>query len=678
MCQLHPAGLYECTLAQCPRDLVYRLQAHWGERQWLLEDPYRFPPCLSDGDFYYFAEGSEETAWRYLGANQRTVDGVAGVLFAVWAPNARRVSVVGDFNGWDGRRHVMRRHPASGVWELFIPQVAELSLYKYELVDAAGVVLPLKADPFARSMQHPPQTACRVPGAGNFNWRDGAWLERRAAARAVAEAISIYEVHAASWRRRVTEGNRYLSYLELADELIPYVVEQGFTHIQLLPLSEYPFDGSWGYQPLGLYAPSIRFGAPDELRTFVDRCHVSGIGVLLDWVPGHFPADDHGLGRFDGTALYEHEDPRQGLHPDWNTLIYNYGRGEVISYLLSNANYWLEEFHIDGLRVDAVASMLYLDYSRRQGEWIPNPHGGRENLAAITLLREVNRRMYARHPGILMVAEESTAWSGVSRPVDAGGLGFGFKWNMGWMNDSLRYMARDPVHRSYHHEEMTFGILYAWDENFILPLSHDEVVHGKHSLLEKMPGDDWRQFANLRAYLGFMWAYPGKKLLFMGGEIAQRREWNHDRELDWELLAQGTHRGVQQLVRDLNRVYRDLAALYRRDCEPGGFTWLQPDRRGMSLFAWLRLGGEGAPPVVVVANFTPRVHHGYRVGAPRAGWYAECLNTDASEYGGSGQGNLGGAMADDRGADGQPCSLAITVPPLATLILVHRPGGEAL
>nr|WP_268939931.1 1,4-alpha-glucan branching protein GlgB [Parahaliea maris] len=670
---VHPAGLFEGYLEGRQQPFAYRLRASWGPAQAVLHDPYRFPACLAPEQLYYLAEGTEEFAWRLLGANTRVVDGVAGVLFAVWAPNARRVSVVGDFNDWNGCRHPMRLHPSSGVWELFIPELPDGTLYKYEILGPRGVLLPLKADPYARGMQHPPQTASRVVAEGAFQWGDGAWLERRAANHAVAQPISIYEVHAGSWRRREAEGNRYLSYLEMAEELLPYVREQGFTHIQLMPVSEYPFDGSWGYQPLGLYAPSIRFGTPDEFRRFVDTCHAEGIGVLLDWVPGHFPTDPHGLGRFDGTALYEHADRRQGFHPDWNTLIYNYGRGEVVSYLISNANYWLEEFHLDGLRVDAVASMLYLDYSRREGEWIANLHGGRENLEAITLLKEVNRRIYARHPGVLMVAEESTAWPGVSQPVDSGGLGFGFKWNMGWMNDSLRYMERDPVHRRFHHDEMTFGIVYAWDENFVLPLSHDEVVHGKRSLLFKMPGDDWQQFANLRAFLAFMWGYPGKKLLFMGGEFAQRREWNHDRGLDWHLLEEPAHRGVQQLVRDLNAVYRSLAALHRHDCEDGGFNWLQANQRDLSVFAWLRWGGEGQPPVLVIANFTPRVHHGYCVGAPLSGWYEECINSDASAYGGSGQGNLGGAQTLPQPADGQPCSLQLTVPPLATLILVHRP-----
>ncbi len=675
--QVHPAGLFEAILQRRKNRFDYLLRVNWGEHQIEIEDPYRFAPCLQESDLYYFLEGTEECAWRLLGATSRSVDGVDGVLFAVWAPNAQRVAVVGEFNGWDGRRHVMRRHPGCGVWEIFVPAVADGALYKFEVVAANGEVLPLKADPFARSMQHPPETASRVVYRRDYPWADGDWMARRQAEDTLRSPLSIYEVHAASWRRRQAEGNRYLSYRELADELIPYVTELGFTHIQLMPVSEYPFDGSWGYQPLGLYAPSIRFGTPDEFREFVDRCHQHDIGVLLDWVPGHFPTDPHGLGRFDGTALYEHADPRQGFHPDWNTLIYNYGRSEVVSFLLSNANYWLEEFHIDGLRVDAVASMLYLDYSRKAGEWIPNREGGRENLDAIALLQEVNRRLYGLHPGILMVAEESTAWPGVSRPVHEGGLGFGFKWNMGWMNDSLRYIARDPVHRSFHHDEMTFGIVYAWDENFVLPLSHDEVVHGKRSLLEKMPGDDWQRFAGLRAYLAFMWAYPGKKLLFMGGEFAQRREWNHDRELDWALLGYDSHRGVQSLVRDLNRVYRALPALHRGDCEPGGFTWLQADRRDISLFAWLRHGSEGEAAVLVVVNFTPHLHANYTVGAPLPGWYEECINSDARDYGGSGQGNLGGVEARSEPADGQPCSLQLTVPPLAALVLAYRPDQEA-
>lgn len=627
------------------------------------------PALVRDQDFYFFSEGTEEFAYRLLGAHPRTVESVEGVLFTVWAPSARRVAVVGDFNGWDGSQHRMRLHPASGVWEIFVPAVADQSLYKYEIMAADGTLLPLKADPFAHSMQHPPETASRVLlREGKYAWGDHAWMAARAAQQ--QRPVSIYEIHAGSWRRREQENNRYLSYLELADELIPYVLELGFTHIQLMPISEFPFDGSWGYQPVGLYAPSIRFGTPHEFRAFVDRCHQHGLGVLLDWVPGHFPTDPHGLARFDGTALYEHEDPRKGFHPDWNTLIYNYGRREVISFLLSNANYWLEEYHLDGLRVDAVASMLYLDYSRKSGEWLPNEHGGRENLEAINLLQLVNERVHARHPGVMMVAEESTAWPGVSRPVHDGGLGFGFKWNMGWMNDSLRYMARDPIHRRYHHDELTFSMVYAWDENFVLCLSHDEVVHGKGALLDKMPGDEWQQFANLRAYLGFMWGHPGKKLLFMGCEFAQRREWNHDRGLDWELLEQAPHRGMQRLVGDLNALYRSLPALYEKDCEPGGFQWLQADRRAVSVYAWLRWGRAHGPRVLVVSNLTPQVHHRYRIGVPDPGWYRECINTDAREYGGSGQGNLGGVEAQAGACDGQPWTLTLTLPPLATIMLL--------
>ena len=625
--QVHPGGLFERCIQNRSREFDYLLAIDYRGHRVVQEDPYRFPSCLSPDDLYLFSEGTQERAYRVFGAHARQVEGVEGVLFAVWAPSAQRVSVVGDFNFWDGRRHVMRLHPGSGVWEIFIPDVHDNAHYKFEIVAAGGEVLPLKSDPFARSMQHPPQTASRVVLDESYPWRDEAWMTRRAGSEGIREPMSIYEVHLASWRRRSEQGNRYLSYRELAEELIPYVLDMGFTHIELMPVSEYPFDGSWGYQPVGMYAPSIRFGTPWEFKYFVDHCHQAGLGVLLDWVPGHFPADAHGLGAFDGSCLYEHADKRRGLHPDWNTLIYNYGRAEVISYLVSNAMYWLDEYHIDGLRVDAVASMLYLDYSREDGEWLPNREGGRENLEAIDFLRNVNSRSYFNRPGIAMIAEESTAWPGVSKPVSDGGLGFGYKWNMGWMNDTLRYMARDPVHRRYHHNEMTFGIAYAWSENFVLPLSHDEVVHGKRSLLEKMPGDEWQQFANLRAYLGFMWGHPGKKLLFMGGEFAQRREWDHDHGLDWQLLEQVPHRGMQQLVRDLNHLYTATPALYERDCEAGGFEWLQVDNAETSVFAWLRRATDGAP-VIVVRNFTPTVPY-----------------------------------------DGRPVSISVTVPPLATLVL---------
>ncbi len=663
--RIHEAGLFEAVLPRRKNRFPYRLLID-GEQ--LLEDPYRFGSLIDADDLYLFNEGTHEHAYRWMGAHPCRVDGVDGVSFVVWAPAARRVSVVGDFNDWDGRRHLMRCHPGAGIWEIFIPGVPTWALYKFEILGADGRLLPLKADPYARSMQHPPETASRVTPAAGYRWGDAEWMAARAQADPLRQPLSIYEVHAGSWRRRPEEGNRYLSYAELADELIPYVLDMGFTHVQFMPLSEYPFDGSWGYQPIGLFAPTIRHGTPDEFRAFVDRCHQHGIGVLLDWVPGHFPTDEHGIGRFDGSCLYEHADPRKGYHPDWNTLIYNYGRREVLTYLLSNANYWLDEFHIDGLRVDAVASMLYLDYSREEGEWLPNVHGGRENLEAIAFMQAVNSRVYANHPGIMMIAEESTAWPGVSQPVYSGGLGFGFKWNMGWMNDSLEYMRRDPIHRRYHVREITFSIFYAWSENFILPLSHDEVVHGKGSLLNKMPGDEWRQFANLRAYLGFMWAHPGKKLLFMGGEIGQRSEWNHDASLDWHLLDDPRHAGVQRYVRDLNRLHRELPALHALDASPQGFEWLQVNSGGESVYAWLRRAADGERFVVVIANLTPQTHHDYPLGVPRAGRYAERLNSDARDYGGSGQGNAGAAIAVDGEWDQRPATLRVTLPPLATLI----------
>jgi len=674
MHQVHVDGLFEKTLGNRKKRFDYFLRVEYNGRQVDVEDVYRFPPSLDDDDLYLFGEGTQERSFRWMGARPRQLEGVHGVLFVVWAPFARRVSVVGDFNHWDGRCHVMRLHPASGIWELFVPHLPQYANYKYEVVDGHGQRLPLKSDPYARSMQHPPQTASRVVMEDGHQWGDGDWMARRRDANTHARPIAIYEVHLASWRRRLAEDDRYLSYRELADELVSYVVEMGFTHLQLMPVSEYPFDGSWGYQPLGMYAPSIRFGTPAEFKYFVDRCHRADIGVLLDWVPGHFPTDEHGLGRFDGSCLYEHEDKRQGFHPDWNTLIYNYGRGEVLSYLLSNAMYWLEEFHIDGLRVDAVASMLYLDYSREEGHWIPNKLGGRENLEAVEFLRAVNRRVYFNHPGVMMVAEESTDWPGVSRPADNGGLGFGYKWNMGWMNDTLRYMERDPIHRQYHHNEMTFGTSYAWSENFVLPLSHDEVVHGKGSLLGKMPGDEWQQFANLRAYLAFMWGHPGKKLLFMGGEFAQREEWNHDGELDWSLLDCAGHRGVQSLVRDLNRLYRSLPALYELDCNAAGFEWVQPDNHQTSIFAWLRRAERDASAALVVSNFTPVVQLDYRVGVPARGYYAERLSTDAEAYGGSNVGNFGGLHALAQPWDGQPYSLHLSLPPLATVIFELVPA----
>lgn len=665
-------GLFEAVMPRRKNRFDYRLKVRYADADLIQEDPYCFPPVLSDDDLYLFCEGTQERAYRWMGAHPRRVDGVDGVLFAVWAPAASRVSVVGDFNLWDGRRHVMRKHPAAGVWEVFIPGVEAQALYKYEILDAQGKLLPLKSDPYARSMQHPPETASRVVGDSGFSWSDKSWMKQRAVRQGTDQPISIYEVHAGSWRRNAGEGNRYLSYRELADELIPYVVEMGFTHIQLMPISEYPFDGSWGYQPIGLFAPSIRFGTPDELRYFVDRCHRHQIGVLVDWVPGHFPTDAHGLGRFDGTCLYEHEDLRQGFHPDWNTLIYNYGRSEVLSFLLSNALFWFDQFHIDGLRVDAVASMLYLDYSRQDGEWIPNRDGGRENLEAIEFLKRVNASVARHYPGALMIAEESTAWPGVTAPVEQGGLGFDFKWNMGWMNDTLAYMGRDPLYRQYHHDQVTFGLVYAFSEQFVLPLSHDEVVHGKGSLLARMPGDDWQQFANLRAYLGLMWGHPGKKLLFMGGELAQRGEWNHNQSLDWHLLESPSHAGVRALVRDLNRVYREIPALHRRDGDGEGFEWVQGDNSQQSVFAWLRKSGDGRSLALVVSNMTPEVRHDYRVGVPVAGHYAERINSDSALYGGSDVGNRGGVDAAPADCNGRPFSLSLTLPPLATLVFEWR------
>ena len=587
--------------------------------------------------------------------------------FAVWAPNAKRASVVGDFNGWDGRRHPMRLHPGTGVWEIFLPGLGDGVAYKYEIRNRAGNILPLKADPFGFGAELRPKTASVVRKIDDFRWDDETWLAGRGVKSAVDAPVAIYEVHLGSWRRG--EDNGFLSTMRsFADQLIPYVKDMGFTHIELLPITEHPFDGSWGYQPIGLFAPTARHGDPAGFARFVDRCHEAGIGVLLDWVPGHFPTDEHGLGRFDGTALYEHEDPRQGFHQDWNTLIYNYGRPEVANYLHANALFWLDRYHLDGLRVDAVASMLYLDYSREEGEWVPNRFGGRENLEAIDLLKRMNELAYGEHEGVMTVAEESTSWPGVSKPTYAGGLGFGFKWNMGWMNDTLLYMSKDPVHRRWHHHQMTFGLLYAFSENFVLPLSHDEVVHGKGSILARMPGDAWQQFANVRAYYAFMWGHPGKKLLFMGQEFAQGSEWNADRSLDWHLLDVDFHRGVQTLVRDLNRLYRAEPALHQLDCDGAGFAWLEANDAENSVLAWLRKGtGRRSTPVMVICNFTPTPRKTYRLGLPAPGRWKEILNSDAEVYGGSDMGNLGVIEAEEVASHGQPYSASITLPPLATL-----------
>ena len=646
---------------------AYNLRARRGEDIWTFMDAYAFPPVIGPQDEYYLSEGTHRRLWDVLGAHPMLHEGVEGVHFAVWAPNALRVSLVGEFNDWDGRRHVMRARGASGVWEIFIPGLEAGISYKYEIRSAGGVLQPLKSDPVGFGSEHPPENASIVRDLRGREWSDDDWMLRRGDLHRVDKPISIYEVHLGSWRRRPKEGNRALSYHELADELIPYAVDLGFTHIELMPISEYPFDGSWGYQPVGLFAPTIRHGTPDEFRDFVQACHKAGLGVILDWVPGHFPTDPHGLGKFDGQALYEHVDPREGFHQDWNTLIFNYGRTEVANYLIANALYWLKEHHVDALRVDAVASMLYRDYSRKAGEWVPNIHGGRENLEAISFLKRMNEVVYGEDNSIMTIAEESTAWPGVTRPTDSDGLGFGFKWNMGWMNDTLEYMKEDPVNRRYHHSKMTFGLNYAFTENFILPLSHDEVVHGKGSILGRMPGDRWQKFANLRAYYGFMWAHPGKKLIFMGSEFGQATEWNHDSTPDWTVLEDGAHQGVRTLIRDLNALYRETPALYRRDHRADGFQWMNGAGDAESVISWVRHGEDGDKPVLAVFNFTPVVRENWRIGVPAAGRWAERLNTDASIYGGSGVGNLGGVDSSPEGCDGQSQSVSLTLPPLSAM-----------
>ncbi|MBL8582517.1 MAG: 1,4-alpha-glucan branching protein GlgB, partial [Rhizobiaceae bacterium] len=632
--------------------------------EWWLTDPYSFGPVLGPMDDYFIAEGSHRRLFDKLGVHLIEHEGASGAHFAVWAPNARRVSVVGDFNEWDGRRNPMRLRADIGIWEIFIPDIGPYRAYKYEIVGADGKTRPLKADPFAFRSEMRPATASITTGPMRHEWKDDAHRAFWSKAEHRRQPISIYEVHAGSWQRH--DDGRFLSWDELADRLIPYVVDTGFTHIEFLPISEHPFDPSWGYQTTGLYAPTARFGEPEGFARFVDGAHRAGVGVILDWVPAHFPTDAHGLAWFDGTALYEHADPRQGFHPDWNTAIYNFGRREVVSFLVNNALFWAEKYHLDGLRVDAVASMLYRDYSRKEGEWVPNQFGGRENLEAVAFLRDVNATVYGTQPGFMTIAEESTSWPKVSRPVHEGGLGFGFKWNMGFMHDTLQYLKRDPVHRKHHHDEITFGLLYAFSENFVLPLSHDEVVHGKGTLLNKMAGDDWQKFATLRAYYAFMWGYPGKKLLFMGQEFAQRAEWSEGRQLDWQLMQYAPHRGMRDLVRDLNGAYRSRPALHARDCEGDGFSWLIADDKANSVFAWLRKA-PGAAPIAVISNFTPTQRDFYRVPLPRAGKWREIVNTDAVDYGGSGKGN-GGAV-EARANDGGAIFAEMLVPPLATVML---------
>lgn len=662
-------GFFETLVSGYSKYFAYRLRCSNASDTWEFDDPYRFAPVLGATDDHLLIEGTHRKLYERLGAQVMTHEGVPGVHFAVWAPNAKRVSLVGNFNQWDGRRHTMRKRIDSGLWEIFIPGLDVGETYKYEILSKNNEILPLKADPLGFSAEKRPSTASVVARTDDFSWTDETFMRQRGTGEARRKPMATYEVHLGSWRRR--DDGEFLSYDELAEQLLPYVADMGFTHVELLPISEHPLDASWGYQPIGLFAPSKRFGDPDGFARFVDRAHALGIGVILDWVPAHFPTDIHGLAHFDGTALYEHADPQRGFHPDWNTAIYDFSRREVASFLCANALYWLERFHIDGLRVDAVASMLYLNYSRKAGEWSPNPDGSNDNRDAVAFIKQFNTLVYAESPGTFTIAEESTTWPGVSRPVHENGLGFGFKWNMGWMNDTLDYFALEPVHRKWHHNKLTFGLTYAFTENFVLPVSHDEVVHGKSSIVGKMPGDEWQRFANVRAYLAFMWGSPGKKLLFMGLEFGQTREWNFDSELEWHLLAYPFHRGMQSLVRDLNGLYRTCRALHVRDCEAEGFEWLVVDDAAQSVFAWLRHGETHDAPVAVVCNLTPVPRHGYQIGLPHAGIWREDLNTNALVYGGSGVGNLGQVEAVATPAFGFAASAHITLPPLAVIYLQY-------
>lgn len=662
--KIHNAGVFEGIVDEAGRD--YELEVTYPHGQvFTLRDPYAFLPTLGEMDTYLVGEGTHRRLWEKLGSHPRVVEGVAGTSFAVWAPNARNVRLVGDFNSWDGRLCPMRSLGSSGIWELFLPGVGPGSLYKFELITADGRMI-LKTDPFAFQTEVPPQHAAVVYESG-YDFTDSEWVEERESRDHQAAPLSIYEVHLGSWRQ--TPGGEPLGYRDLGDQLADYCREMGFTHVELLPVAEHPFGGSWGYQVSHYFAPTARFGTPDDFKAMVDTLHRAGVGVIVDWVPAHFPRDEWALGRFDGTALYEHEDPRKGAHPDWGTLVFNYGRNEVRNFLISNALYWIEEFHIDGLRVDAVASMLYLDYSRNEGEWIPNEYGGRENLEAIEFMKELNTVVHGEHPGVLMIAEESTAWPGVSRPVHLGGLGFGFKWNMGWMHDTLEYFDKEPVYRRYHHNNLTFSLVYAWSENFVLPLSHDEVVHGKGSLIGKMPGDRWQSFANLRSLYAYMWAHPGKNLLFMGGEIAQEREWNHDASLDWHLLDDPMHHGVQRLVADINKAYKGIPALWELDHSPEGFRWIDANDADNNVVSFYRHPGTGGRDLVCIANLSPIPRHGFRIGLPSEGPFQEILNTDADTYGGTNMGNMGEVKPERVPWHGLEHSALITLPPLAVLWL---------
>ena len=672
--RLRPEGFFQATLPDTKRTCDYQIHlTGWDGSTGTVRDPYCYGLIMGELDLHLFAEGNNLLLYEQFGAHLRTIDGDTGVYFAVWAPNAQRVSVVGDFNGWDGRVNPMRRL-VGGVWELFLPGVAEGAHYKFEIRTPRGALL-LKADPFGFFSQHGKETSSMVYNLERYQWSDAEWMKARTDQKPQTSPISIYEVHLGSWRRKAEDKNRSLSYLELANTLIPYLLEMGYTHVELLPIAEHPFEGSWGYQVTNYYAPTSRFGTPDEFRHFVDKCHQAGVGVIMDWVPAHFPKDIHALAEFDGTDLYEHADPRQGEHQDWGTLIFNFGRNEVRNFLIGNALFWLDKYHVDGLRVDAVASMLYLDYSRKGGEWVPNAFGGRENLDAVHFLERFNEVCYERFPGIMTIAEESTAWPGVSRPTYLGGLGFGLKWNMGWMHDFLHYMALDPIFRRFHHNNITFSLMYAFAEHFVLVLSHDEVVHGKGSLLNKMPGDEWQKFANLRMFYAWMYAHPGKKLLFMGGEFGQRREWNHDGQLDWELTNLPKHDGLRRLVQHLNYVYKNEPALWECDDTHEGFEWIDFHDSENSVVAFMRRSREGGI-IVFAVNATPMVRHGYRLGVPSAGFYRELINTDAETYGGSNVGNMGGFEAEEFAWQGRTHSLMISLPPLATV--AFKLEGRAL
>ena len=669
MRRVHPSGFYEAICTDKDSSPNYRLRvASKGGEITEMQDPYNVDPYVSEFDLFLFGEGRNWQIYEKLGAHIREVDGVKGVNFAVWAPNAESVQIVADFNHWDGQCHPMRKHVPAGVWELFVPEIEAGQKYKYRIKTKDGNVVD-KTDPYGFYAELPPRTASVVAPLDNYQWQDSEWIDRRASRDPLKDPVNIYELHLGSWRRDPEGHHGWMNYRRIAHELVEYCKEMGFTHVELMPISEHPFTGSWGYQTVGYFGVTSRYGTPEDFMYFVDHCHQNGIGVILDWVPAHFPKDAHGLKEFDGSALYEHADPRQGEHPDWGTMIFNYGRNEVRNFLVANALFWMDKYHIDGLRVDAVASMLYLDYSRNDGEWVPNAYGGRENLEAIHLLKEFNEQAHTQYPGVLTLAEESTAWPGVSRPTSSGGLGFSTKWNMGWMNDTLRYMRNEPIHRKFHQDELTFSLIYAFTENFTLPLSHDEVVHGKGSLISQMAGDLWQKFANLRLLYSYMWTHPGKKLLFMGSEFAQWHEWDYDSEIQWDLLGWDTHNGIKKLVGDLNHLVIREPALHQVDFDGDGFEWIDCMNADDSIIVFMRKGEDPDDFVIVACNFTPVVRENYLVGAPKAGFYREIFNSDSSFYAGSNVGNYPGCEATEVGHHGRPASMKINLPPLATVVL---------